>query len=76
MGSSTPSTVCTPEEMFLLRGDHTCDERLARDKWGGQLLHAASLAFRHPGSGEWVSFTSEPSEPMHTALELVKQHPL
>lgn len=68
-----PPTVFTPEEMFLLRSGDNYDTA-ARDTWSGQLLHAASLAFRHPLSGEKVSFSSEPAEPFRTALQLLQEH--
>lgn len=72
-----PPTVFTAEEMYLLAKDRgSGDEAAVRDRWSGQLLHAASLAFLHPAGGERVSFSSEPSEPFHTALEQVRQHGL
>ncbi|MCC5579400.1 RluA family pseudouridine synthase [Microtetraspora sp. AC03309] len=36
-----------------------------------QWLHAVSLAFEHPASGEWVSFTSPYPEDLARALEIV-----
>lgn len=50
-----------------------CDPVLAR-RLGltRQWLHAAGLGFTHPGSGEWVHFTSPPSDDLRSALELVR----
>ena len=39
---------------------------------GRQFLHSSRLAFRHPGSGENVSFESELPEDLRTALERAK----
>ncbi|WP_067186688.1 RluA family pseudouridine synthase [Microtetraspora niveoalba] len=36
-----------------------------------QWLHAVSLAFEHPSSGEWVSFTSPYPEDLARALDIV-----
>jgi 23S rRNA pseudouridine1911/1915/1917 synthase len=36
-----------------------------------QWLHAVSLAFDHPTTGEWVSFTSDYPEDLARALRLV-----
>lgn len=34
-----------------------------------QWLHAVRLGFEHPGSGEWLELTSQPSPDLQTALE-------
>jgi 23S rRNA pseudouridine1911/1915/1917 synthase len=34
-----------------------------------QWLHAVSLGFHHPATGEWVEFTSEPSPDLRAALD-------
>ncbi|MGO1385858.1 MAG: RluA family pseudouridine synthase [Arachnia sp.] len=44
--------------------------RLGLDR---QWLHAAGLGFTHPGSGEWVTFSSPPPEQLDNALEIVRQ---
>ncbi|WP_214111304.1 RluA family pseudouridine synthase [Acrocarpospora catenulata] len=38
-----------------------------------QWLHAVSLGFEHPATGEWVSFTTEYPEDLARALELVSE---
>ena len=38
-----------------------------------QWLHAAGLGFTHPGSGEWVRFTSTPPEQLRSALDIVRE---
>ncbi len=38
-----------------------------------QWLHAVELGFEHPRTGEWVSFTSPPSEELRRALELARR---
>jgi 23S rRNA pseudouridine1911/1915/1917 synthase len=40
-----------------------------------QWLHAVGLAFEHPGSGEWVEFTSPYPGDLDHALELLRQAP-
>lgn len=35
----------------------------------GQALHARTLAFEHPASGEWMSFSSELPDDFHQVLE-------
>ncbi len=50
-----------------------CDPTLAaRLRLERQWLHAAGLGFTHPGSGEWVHFTSTPSKDLARALEIVR----
>jgi 23S rRNA pseudouridine1911/1915/1917 synthase len=39
---------------------------------GRQWLHAVGLAFRHPTSGEWISFQSEYPEDLRIALERLR----
>jgi 23S rRNA pseudouridine1911/1915/1917 synthase len=43
---------------------HNCFEILPR-----QALHAKSLAFTHPTTGEWVSFSTEAPEDLATVIE-------
>jgi 23S rRNA pseudouridine1911/1915/1917 synthase len=43
---------------------NNCFEILPR-----QALHARSLAFKHPSTGEWIEFQSEPPEDMATVIE-------
>ncbi len=43
---------------------HNCFERLPR-----QALHAKTLGFTHPGTGEWLSFDSELPEDMEWVLQ-------
>lgn len=51
-----------------------CDPHLA-ERLGlqRQWLHAAGLGFTHPGSGEWVHFTSTPPEELSSSLEIVRE---
>lgn len=37
-----------------------------------QWLHAVSLGFRHPATGEWVEFTSDPSSDLTAALHALE----
>ena len=41
-----------------------------------QWLHAVSLAFEHPATGEWVSFTTDYPEDLSHALKIVGQRVL
>ncbi len=50
--------------------DPVLAERLGLDR---QWLHAAGLGFAHPGSGEWVHFTSPPPEQLRKALDIVRE---
>jgi 23S rRNA pseudouridine1911/1915/1917 synthase len=43
---------------------NNCFEILPR-----QALHARSLAFKHPSTGQWIQFSSEPPEDMATVIE-------
>jgi 23S rRNA pseudouridine1911/1915/1917 synthase len=49
--------------------DPTLSARLGLER---QWLHAVSLGFEHPDSGEWVEFTSEYPADLARALELVQ----
>lgn len=42
------------------------------NKNGGQLLHAASISFIHPTTGERMSFTADPPAPFEAVLEYLK----
>lgn len=56
-------------------GDPTygCDPRLAaRVGLDRQWLHAVGLGFWHPGTGEWVEFTSAPPADLQHALEVLR----
>jgi 23S rRNA pseudouridine1911/1915/1917 synthase len=54
---------------LLYGADPTLAARLGLTR---QWLHAVSLAFEHPTSGEWVSFTSEYPEDLAHALDVVR----
>ncbi|MDF5756875.1 RluA family pseudouridine synthase [Spongiactinospora sp. TRM90649] len=54
---------------LLYGADPTLAARLGVTR---QWLHAVSLAFEHPGTGEWVSFTSEYPADLAQAVELVR----
>lgn len=47
----------------------TVDARLALAEFPRQALHAVKLTFRHPVSGETLTFRSEPPDDMKTLLE-------
>ncbi|WP_434969762.1 RluA family pseudouridine synthase [Microbacterium sp. bgisy207] len=53
----------------LYGADPTVSERLGLTR---QWLHARTLAFTHPGSGEWVSFESSYAPDLARALEIVR----
>ncbi|GLW97319.1 RluA family pseudouridine synthase [Microtetraspora sp. NBRC 16547] len=53
---------------LMYGADPTLAARLGVNR---QWLHAVSLAFEHPASGEWVSFTSPYPEDLARALEIV-----
>lgn len=38
-----------------------------------QWLHAVELSFTHPGTGEWVTFTSDYPDDLAVALEIVRE---
>ncbi|MGI8768573.1 MAG: RluA family pseudouridine synthase [Propionibacteriaceae bacterium] len=50
-------------------GDPVLAARLGLDR---QWLHAVELAFTHPATGEWVSFTSAYPEDLSRALEQIR----
>lgn len=51
-----------------------CDPVLARRlSLTRQWLHAAGLGFTHPGSGEWVNFSSPPPNDLALALAVVRE---
>lgn len=51
-----------------------CDPVLARRlSLSRQWLHAAGLGFTHPGSGDWVNFSSPPPDDLATALAVVRE---
>lgn len=53
----------------LYGADPTLTTRLGlRRQW----LHAVSLGFRHPATGEWVEFSSEPSPDLARALDALE----
>ncbi|MFD9946059.1 RluA family pseudouridine synthase [Nonomuraea sp. NPDC059023] len=54
---------------LLYGADPTLAARLGVTR---QWLHAVSLAFEHPSSGEWISFTTEYPEDLQKALDLVR----
>lgn len=53
----------------LYGSDPTLAARLGLDR---QWLHAVELGFEHPGSGEWVSFTSDYPADLQRALEVAR----
>lgn len=53
----------------LYGADPTLAKRLGLDR---QWLHATELAFTHPGSGEWVTYTSAYPDDLAKALERVR----
>ena len=54
----------------LYGSDPTLAARLGLER---QWLHAVELGFEHPGSGEWVTFTSPYPPDLRHALECVEQ---
>ena len=40
-----------------------------------QWLHASRLGLQHPVSGEYVTFTSEPSDDLAAALQILRAQP-
>ncbi len=51
-----------------------CDPRVAASLGlERQWLHAVRLGFTHPGSGEWVEFSSPPPTDLAAALEIVRE---
>ncbi|GII26706.1 RluA family pseudouridine synthase [Planotetraspora mira] len=53
---------------LMYGADPTLSARLGLSR---QWLHAVSLAFEHPATGEWVSFTTEYPEDLARALRVV-----
>ncbi|GAA1275559.1 pseudouridine synthase [Planotetraspora silvatica] len=53
---------------LMYGADPTLSARLGLSR---QWLHAVSLAFEHPATGEWVSFTTEYPEDLARALSVV-----
>lgn len=53
----------------LYGADPTLAKRLGLDR---QWLHATELSFTHPGSGEWVTYTSAYPDDLAKALERVR----
>ena len=53
----------------LYGADPTFTERLGLTR---QWLHAVSLGFHHPATGEWVEFSSEPSPDLVHALDTLE----
>ncbi|MFI6388317.1 RluA family pseudouridine synthase [Nonomuraea sp. NPDC050547] len=54
---------------LLYGADPTLAARLGVTR---QWLHAVSLGFEHPASGEWISFTTDYPEDLQKALDLVR----
>ncbi|MFI6905477.1 RluA family pseudouridine synthase [Nonomuraea sp. NPDC050394] len=54
---------------LLYGADPTLAARLGVTR---QWLHAVSLGFEHPSSGEWMSFTTDYPEDLQKALDLVR----
>ncbi|GAB3585012.1 RluA family pseudouridine synthase [Calidifontibacter terrae] len=54
----------------LYGSDPTVAKKLRLER---QWLHAVELGFEHPGSGEWVTFTSPYPADLQRALELARQ---
>ncbi|QIK72972.1 RluA family pseudouridine synthase [Propioniciclava coleopterorum] len=54
----------------LYGADPTLSARLGLER---QWLHAVELGFEHPGTGEWVTFTSPYPDDLRRALEVVEQ---
>jgi 23S rRNA pseudouridine1911/1915/1917 synthase len=50
--------------------DPTLSKRLGLAR---QWLHAVSLGFHHPGTGDWVEYTSEYPEDLQTALKRIAE---
>jgi 23S rRNA pseudouridine1911/1915/1917 synthase len=56
----------------LYGADPTISARLGLDR---QWLHAVGLGFEHPGTGEWVTFTSPYPVDLDHALEVLAGSP-
>ena len=57
---------------LLYGADPTLADRLGL---GRQWLHAVRLGFVHPGTGEYVSFESEPANDLKAALDILTSEP-
>lgn len=57
---------------LLYGADPTLADRLGL---GRQWLHAVRLGFVHPGTGEYVSFESEPANDLQAALDILTSEP-
>ena len=42
-------------------------------EFGGQVLHAGTLGFNHPTTGEYMEFTSPPPEDFQALVEKVRK---
>ncbi|AKU17206.1 RluA family pseudouridine synthase [Luteipulveratus mongoliensis] len=54
----------------LYGSDPTVAKKLGLDR---QWLHAVELSFEHPGSGEWVTYTSDYPEDLQRALDRIRE---
>jgi 23S rRNA pseudouridine1911/1915/1917 synthase len=54
-------------------GGRSCGRRLELQR---QFLHASSLMFRHPLSGEWVECESKPPAELRRALDAARREPV
>ena len=59
---------CVGDEMY--GADPTLSAKLGLDR---QWLHALTLGFEHPGSREWVEFSSPYPPELDHALELMRE---
>ncbi len=58
---------CVGDDMY--GADPSLSARLGMTR---QWLHAVSLGFEHPGTGEWVSFHSDYPDDLQHSLELLQ----
>ena len=59
------------DEMY---GPHSQSARIAGSKVSGQLLHAGTLGFVHPRTGEYMEFHSELPEIFAGVLDALREH--
>ncbi|MGO1591208.1 MAG: RluA family pseudouridine synthase [Ancrocorticia sp.] len=59
---------CVGDEMY--GADPTLSAKLGLDR---QWLHAVTLGFEHPATGEWVEFSSEYPPELEASLELMRE---
>lgn len=59
---------CLGDAMY--GADPTVSARLGLER---QWLHAVRLGFKHPGTGEWAVFSSEPSPELSRALDVLRE---